>query len=113
MKKQTQLARELRKNATKQEQVLWRLLRNNGIKNCKFKRQYPIGNYIVDFICREKWLIIEVDGGQHNEIENRIKDEESTRYLNSRGFKVLRFWNCDIDKNLKGVYDTILKELEK
>ena len=57
------LARLLRKNATKQERVLWNLLRNSNLKNYKFKRQQPLGKYIVDFICKEKWLIIEVDGG--------------------------------------------------
>ena len=106
------LARQLRKNSTKQERILWKLLRNNNLKNFKFKRQYPIGNYIVDFICRDKWLIIEIDGGQHNQEEDIIKDSERTDYLKSRGFKVIRFWNCDIDKNKQGVYKRILKELE-
>ena len=113
MNNKTQLARNLRKNSTKQERILWKLLRNHGMKNLKFKRQYPIGNYIVDFICKEKWLIIELDGGQHNETENILHDKERTDYLNSRGFKVLRFWNNEIDKNLKGVYETILREIEK
>lgn len=106
------LARQLRKNSTKQERILWKLLRNNHLKNFKFKRQYPIGNYIVDFICGDKWLIIEIDGGQHNQEEDIIKDTERTDYLKSRGFKVIRFWNCDIDKNIQGVYKRILKELE-
>ena len=83
------------------------------MKNLKFKRQYPIGNYIVDFICKEKWLIIELDGGQHNKPDNISYDEERTNYLNSRGYRVLRFWNTDIDKNLKGVYEIILQEVEK
>ena len=113
MNNKIQLARNLRKNSTKQELILWKLLRNYGMKNLKFKRQYPIGNYIVDFICKEKWLIIELDGGQHNEPDNILYDEERTNYLNSRGYRVLRFWNTDIDKNLKGVYDMILQEVEK
>ena len=112
MNNKTQLARNLRKNSTKQELILWKLLRNNGINNLKFKRQYPIGNYIVDFVCKEKWLIIELDGGQHNEPNNISYDEERTKYLNNRGYRVLRFWNTDIDKNLKGVYEIILQAVE-
>lgn len=108
----TEVARNLRKNSTKQEAKLWNLLRNRQIKNCKFKRQYPIGNYIVDFVCKEKWVIIEIDGGQHNIKEKQIYDDNRTKYLESRGFKVLRFWNNDIDKNIKGVYDEILKSLD-
>ena len=105
------LARLLRKNATKQERVLWNLLRNSNLKNYKFKRQQPLGKYIVDFICKEKMLIIEVDGGQHNKPEDILYDTERSKYLESRGFKVLRFWNNDIDKNITGVYETILKYL--
>ncbi len=74
------LARNLRKNQTPQEQKLWRFIRNNQL-GVKFKRQYPIGDYIVDFICREKWLIIELDGSQHNEDNNIINDEIRTKYL--------------------------------
>ena len=106
--KNTNLARKLRKNLTQQERLLWKILRNSNLKNLKFRRQYPIGNYIADFVCIEKMLIIEVDGGQHNEITNKENDSERTEYLNSRGFKVLRFWNSDIDKNITGVYDEIM-----
>ena len=109
MQKNTNLARDLRKNATKQERILWKLLRNSQLFNLKFKRQYPIGNYIVDFICIEKMLIIELDGGQHNESDNQELDKQRTEYLNSRGFRVLRFWNSDIDKNISGVYDEIMR----
>ena len=112
MNNKTQLARNLRKNSTKQELILWKLLRNHGINNLKFKHQYPIGNYIVDFVCKEKWLTIELDGGQHNEPNNISYDEERTKYLNNRGYRVLRFWNTDIDKNLKGVYEMILQAVE-
>ena len=107
----TEIARNLRKNSTKQEKALWKLLRNSQIKHYKFKRQQPIGNYIVDFVCKEKMLIIEIDGGQHNEEVNVILDKERTEYLEKRGFKVIRFWNCDIDNNIQGVYETILKYL--
>ena len=96
---------------TKQERVLWKLLRNSGINNCKFRRQYPLGNYVVDFICIEKFLVIEIDGGQHNTDENIVYDNERTEYIEKRGFRVLRFWNNDIDLNINGVYEEIMKYL--
>lgn len=105
----TKLARVLKRNSTKQEKILWKLLRNNNLKNYKFKRQYQIGGNIVDFICREKWLIIELDGGQHNELKSKEYDLKRTQYLESRGFKVLRIWNNDIDLNISGVYEEIMR----
>lgn len=112
MQEITKKARELRNNMTKQERVLWSYLRKRTINNLKFRRQYPIENYIVDFICNEKKLIIEIDGGQHNENKNIEYDRKRTEFLESKGYKVLRFWNCDIDNNIEGVYETILKELD-
>ena len=96
---------------TKQERQLWQFLRKKNINNLKFRRQYPLGNYIVDFICNEKKLIIEIDGGQHNEDKNIIYDLERTKYLEIKGYKVIRFWNHDIDNNIEGVYQEILKYL--
>ena len=110
--KNTNLAKTLRKNMSKQERILWKLLRNSNLNNCKFRRQHPIGDYIVDFICLEKFLIIEIDGGQHNKSENIEYDNKRTQYLEKRGFKVLRFWNNDIDLNISGVYAKILKYVE-
>ena len=104
-------ARELRKNSTEQELKIWKLLRNRQLSNYKFRRQYPIGPYIVDFICREKRLIIELDGGQHNENRNIMYDTERTKYLELRGYKVIRFWNNDIDNNIEGVYKSIQSKL--
>ena len=104
-------ARFLRKNMTKQERQLWQFLRKKNINNLKFRRQYPLGNYIVDFICNEKKLSIEIDGGQHNEDKNIIYDLERTKYLEIKGYKVIRFWNHDIDNNIEGVYQEILKYL--
>ena len=106
-------ARSLRKNMTKQERILWTFLRKKNINNLKFRRQYPIGNYIVDFICNEKKLIIEIDGGQHNENKNITYDQERTKYLESKGYKVIRFWNNDIDNNIEEVYLDILKHLDE
>ena len=94
---------------TPQELKLWHYLRNKKFNNLAFRRQYPIGDYIVDFICKEKWLVIEIDGGQHNTSEAIEYDNKRTLYLESRGFKVLRFWNIDIDNNFDGVYRKILE----
>lgn len=105
------IARNLRKNATKEEQIIWSILRNRQLNNCKFKRQVPIGNYIVDFVCEEKKLIIEIDGGQHNIDENIQKDNNRTSFLNQKGYNVLRFWNNDINKNIDGVIDKIMEFL--
>ena len=109
----TEKARILRKNMTKQERILWTFLRKKNINNLKFRRQYPIGNYIVDFICNEKKLIIEIDGGQHNENKNITYDKERTKYLESKGYKVIRFWNNDIDNNIEEVYLDILKHMDE
>ena len=91
------LARRLRANQTDAETVLWNRIRNRQIDGHKFARQVPIGRYICDFVCREKQLVIEVDGGQHNEsAEDAVRD----RYLIAEGYRVLRFWNNDVLGNL-------------
>ena len=108
----TNKARKLRQKLTEQEAVMWHLLRNRGLNGYKFRRQYPIGSYVVDFVCRELKLIIELDGGQHNEPENIEYDKKRTQYLNEKGYKVVRFWNNEIDENLEGVYQSILKVLD-
>ena len=95
---------------TPQERKLWYIIRNRQFFGYRFRRQFPLGQYIVDFICREKKIIIEIDGGQHNEIKNIQYDNKRTKYLISEGYKVLRFWNNDIDKNIGGVYE-MLKEV--
>lgn len=112
MNKLNILARTLRKSQTPQEQKIWNLLRNRQLFGYKFKRQYPIGNYIVDFVCRERKLIIEIDGGQHNTSKNIEYDSQRSEFLQSRGFTVIRFWNNDIDNNIEGVYKEITKSLE-
>ena len=87
------LAKNNRKNATDAEKKFWYALRNK-LKDFKFKRQFAVDNkYIVDFICLEKRLIIELDGGQHNE---NIKDLERTKYLENENFRVVRFWDNDV-----------------
>lgn len=111
MNNKTILARNLRKNATIQERRLWNLLKNRQFYNLKFKRQQPIGDYIVDFICKEAKIIIEVDGGQHNEPENIEYDKTRTEYLNNLGYKVVRFWNNEIYENIEGVVLRLKEEI--
>lgn len=103
-------AQRLRGGQTDAEQKLWMHLRNGLLKGWKFRRQHPIGNYIVDFCCLEGMLIIELDGGQH--LEQKATDEERTKYLNSVGFRVLRFWNDDVLTKVDDVLEEVLRALE-
>ena len=100
----TFLAKQLRTRCTDTERLLWRNLRTKQIKGFKFRRQQPIGKYIVDFVCFEKKIIIEVDGGQHAE---KDVDKERDQWLEKEGFKVLRFWNNEVLLNLMGVLEVI------
>ena len=104
MKDLKENARFLRNNMTEQERKFWQIIKNRQFYGYRFLRQYVIGEYIVDFICREKKIIIELDGGQHNEQSNIVYDLSRTKYLENKGYKVIRFWNNDIDNNLDGVY---------
>ncbi|MEO5573102.1 MAG: endonuclease domain-containing protein [Gammaproteobacteria bacterium] len=106
-----QLAKTLRRNQTEAEKRIWHHLRNRGLVNYKFKRQYEIGPYIVDFICLERQLIVEIDGGQH--VSSFEKDTQRTLYLQSQGFKVIRFWNDEVLKNTANVLDVIANTLLK
>ncbi|MEE3349323.1 MAG: endonuclease domain-containing protein [Candidatus Gastranaerophilaceae bacterium] len=106
-------AKMLRKNMTEQEKVLWNLLRNNQFYGLKFRRQVPIGNYVADFVCEIHNVIIELDGGQHNEPENIEKDKQRTDFLESKGYKIIRFWNNEIDNNLEGACEVIYKTIFK
>lgn len=112
MDKKYFLARNLRKNMTPQEAKLWNLLKNRQLNGLKFVRQYPIGSYIVDFVCRTKYLVIEIDGGQHNHPENISDDNIRTKFIESKGYNVIRFWNNEIDENIERVYLKILEALE-
>lgn len=103
-------ARVLRKNSTEAEKVLWGQLRFWQVDGYKFRRQQPLDKYIVDFICFEKRLIIELDGGQH--AEQLRYDSERDGWLRDQGFFVLRFWNNDVLQNLSSVKDVILSKLE-
>ena len=103
-----EFARSLRKRMTLQEVKLWVKLRQLKSKGLHFRRQAPVGKYIVDFVCFHQKLIIEADGGQHNSMEHISKDLRRDAFLKSEGFLILRYWNSDIDCNLAGVVDTIV-----
>ena len=103
-------ARRLRNNPTEVEPLLWRQLRMWQLDGYKFRRQQPLGNYIVDFVCLEKRLIVELDGGQH--AEQTHYDAERDAWLRAQGFIVLRFWNSDVLINIGGAKAAILKALE-
>ena len=106
----TSRSRRLRKQSTDAERKLWRHLRNRNFKEFKFRRQQPLGSYIVDFVCFEKRLIVEVDGGQHSE---QVKyDSERDKWLESQGFRVLRFWNNQLLGQTEAVSEVILEALE-
>jgi len=104
-----QTAINLRKRSTDAEQRLWKRLRNRQLKDAKFRRQHPISPYIVDFVCLEKKLIIEADGGQH--IEQRSLDKQRTAFLEAQGFRVVRFWNDEILTQTEEVLDVIFRAL--
>ncbi|MFA5960524.1 MAG: DUF559 domain-containing protein [Tatlockia sp.] len=103
-----QHARDLRKNSTHAERHLWYTLRAKRL-GFKFKRQAPIGAYIVDFVCLEKHLVIKLDGGQH--MEHQTYDKHRTPWLNEHGFKVLRFWNHEVLQQTTSVIEVIMKML--
>jgi very-short-patch-repair endonuclease len=101
----------LRNNLTLQEVILWSRLRRNQM-GYKFRRQHSIGNYIVDFYCPEKKIIIELDGHQHKREKDTRYDAKRTEYFKSLGIKVLRFWNNEINENLEGVILKIEENLQ-
>lgn len=105
------LARELRRTQTDAERVLWQRLRNRQLLGHKFRRQLPIGPYIVDFVCVERRLIIELDGGQH--AEQRARDAQRSAWLQARGFRVLRFWNDQALKETNAVLEFVLRHLSE
>jgi very-short-patch-repair endonuclease len=101
----------LRKNMTDAERKMWQNLRNRQVGGYKFRRQKPIGPYIVDFVCLEKKIIIEVDGGQH--ASNTNSDTLREDYLKKKGYKILRVWNHEVLRNTESVLEWILKDLKE
>ena len=100
------LQRKLRKNMTDAETVLWHAINRQQVEGCKFRRQHPFLDYVLDFVCLERWLEVEVDGGQH--LESRT-DILRNKRLKEAGFRVLRFWNNDVLTNRVGVL-TLIRE---
>jgi very-short-patch-repair endonuclease len=104
-------ARGLRQRQTDAEKALWVKLRNRQLQRVKFRRQQPMGSYIVDFVSFERRLIVEIDGGQHNEDKRKKRDAERTTKLEESGYRVIRFWNNEVLVNLEGVLEKIQEAL--
>jgi very-short-patch-repair endonuclease len=102
-------ARRLRTEPTDAERTLWQHLRCRQLNGCRFRRQVPIGRYISDFVCFEKRLIIELDGGQH--ATQMDYDNSRTEWLSSQGFHVMRFWNNDVLRNMDAVLNEISRKV--
>jgi very-short-patch-repair endonuclease len=102
-------AQKLRKNLTEAERKLWRYLRLRQLGGHKFRRQHPFGSYIVDFVCLEKRVVIEVDGGQHR--AQAIYDQQRTAWIEQQGFRVLRFWDHEVMQNIEAVKEAIWQAL--
>jgi very-short-patch-repair endonuclease len=105
-----QRARSLRKEMTEAERALWARLRRRGVLGLKFRCQQPLGRYIVDFVCLERRLIIEVDGGQH--LDQEGYDRERSRWLEGQGYRLLRFWNSEVLSSTDAVVEAIATALE-
>ena len=109
--KHTKFARELRQRQTDAERALWARLHNRQLDGVKFRRQQPVGPYIVDFISSERRVIIELDGGQHGEDTKEKRDKERTARLENRGYEVLRFWNNEVLMNMEAVLERIMEAI--
>jgi very-short-patch-repair endonuclease len=108
---QGKLQRTLRNQPTEAERRLWQYLRSRQLEGCKFRRQHPYGNYILDFVCLERKIVVEADGGQH--ADNLEYDQVRTLLLERAGFAVLRFWNNEIFNNIEGVIEVISNALAR
>ncbi|WP_084201426.1 endonuclease domain-containing protein [Geobacter pickeringii] len=100
-------ARTLRTRQTDAENLIWQLLRNRRFCGFKFRRQHPVGRFILDFYCHEALLAIELDGSSHTDRAQRAYDDERTKALEGAGVRVVRFWNDDVLKNTESVLETI------
>lgn len=107
-KRLTGIARKLRSNATDAERLLWLHLRSSQLEGAKFTRQFPIGDFVVDFACRRLKLVIELDGGQHSE---SVADKARTETIEAHGYRAIRFWNNDVMGNTDGVLTRIAEEI--
>jgi very-short-patch-repair endonuclease len=109
----TEVAKELRQRQTEAEEVLWSRLRNKQLGGVKFRRQEPIGSFIVDFVCFREKLVLEIDGSPHRQSDVKDYDEQRTLWLQSQGFRVLRFWNNDILNDVDSVLERIKSYLKR
>lgn len=100
-------ASRLRRDQTDVEQRFWLAVRNRRLQGFKFRRQATIGSYVVDFLCVEKMLMVELDGGQHSE----VVDADRAHFLQMRGYRVLRFWNNEVLENFEGVLEAVIGAL--
>ena len=106
-------ARILRENMTEPEKQLWERLSKNQLEGLKFRRQHPILFYIADFYCHALHLIIEIDGGYHDTIEQKLKDDKRTERLRSNGITLIRFRNEEVLNNIDGVIEEIIRIIHK
>jgi very-short-patch-repair endonuclease len=106
-------SRQLRSAQTKAEEYLWGALRSRRLCGYKFVRQQPIGPFFVDFACREQSLIVEIDDATHSTNEEIARDAARERFLREQGYRVLRFANDEVYRNINGVCETILAALER
>src|SRR4029453_13109208 len=104
-------AKKLRANTSPHEGALWRALKELPIEGTHFRRQAPIGRYVVDFFCPAKRLVIELDGGHHNEDATAKRDSERQAWLEQEGYRVIRFWNSDVTADLNAVLERIYMEV--
>ena len=105
-------ARKLRRDQTDAERRIWSRLRNRRVRGCKFRRQFPIGPYYGDFVCLEIGLVVELDGGQHNDERHRRSDAIRSDLLVARGFEVLRFWDNDVMRDTDAIIAVIARRIE-
>jgi very-short-patch-repair endonuclease len=102
-------AKAMRREMTPAELALWQYLRKPGIGDLRFRRQTPIGPYIVDFFCPQRRLIVEIDGGQHASLDGISSDAERDAWLRQQGYRLVRLWNNDVSGNIDGVCAAILE----
>ena len=108
---ETRRAREFRRDAPAAERIIWRRLRNRQLGGWKFTRQEPIRPYFVDFVCREKRLVVEVDGATHSTAEELASDSRRTAVLDTEGYRVIRFTNQQVYENVEAALEEILRVL--
>ena len=104
-------ARKLRANTTPHERMLWRALKELPLEGTHFRRQAPIGPYVVDFLCPARRLVIELDGGHHNDDDHARRDRERQHWLEKEGYRVVRFWNSEVTTDLAAVLERVYVEL--